>query len=57
MLLDAYQNKLDIVVFWRLDRFSCQGTLATLQHGAFSLVRLFIPVPGRIRFPPTPSSW
>jgi len=29
---DASQRKFDVVVFWSLDRFSREGTLATLQH-------------------------
>lgn len=30
LLLEAYQQKFDLVVFWRLDRFSREGTLTTL---------------------------
>jgi DNA invertase Pin-like site-specific DNA recombinase len=29
---DAAKRKFDIVLFWALDRFSREGTLATLQH-------------------------
>jgi DNA invertase Pin-like site-specific DNA recombinase len=32
MLLEAYQHKFDLVVFWRLDRFSREGALATLRY-------------------------
>jgi DNA invertase Pin-like site-specific DNA recombinase len=32
LLLEAYQKKFDLVVFWRLDRFSREGALATLQY-------------------------
>jgi DNA invertase Pin-like site-specific DNA recombinase len=32
MLLEAYQQKFDLVVFWRLDRFSREGALATLRY-------------------------
>jgi DNA invertase Pin-like site-specific DNA recombinase len=32
LLLEAYQQKFDLVVFWRLDRFSREGTLATLRY-------------------------
>jgi DNA invertase Pin-like site-specific DNA recombinase len=32
LLLDAYQKKFDLVVFWRLDRFSREGALATLRY-------------------------
>lgn len=32
LLLEAYQKKFDLVVFWRLDRFSREGTLATLRY-------------------------
>ncbi|MVN79300.1 resolvase [Hymenobacter sp. HMF4947] len=32
LLLEAYQHKFDLVVFWRLDRFSCEGALATLRY-------------------------
>jgi DNA invertase Pin-like site-specific DNA recombinase len=32
LLLEAYQKKFDLVVFWRLDRFSREGTLATLKY-------------------------
>ncbi|RZK30712.1 MAG: recombinase family protein [Hymenobacter sp.] len=32
MLLEAYQKKFDLVVFWRLDRFSREGALATLRY-------------------------
>ena len=32
LLLEAYQNKFDLVVFWRLDRFSREGALATLRY-------------------------
>lgn len=31
-LLEAYQHKFDLVVFWRLDRFSREGALATLRY-------------------------
>ncbi|MGI4760524.1 MAG: recombinase family protein [Janthinobacterium lividum] len=31
-LLEAYQQKFDLVVFWRLDRFSREGALATLRY-------------------------
>ena len=29
---DAAKRKFDLVLFWALDRFSREGTLATLQH-------------------------
>jgi DNA invertase Pin-like site-specific DNA recombinase len=32
LLLEAYQQKFDLVVFWRLDRFSREGALATLRY-------------------------
>jgi DNA invertase Pin-like site-specific DNA recombinase len=32
LLLAAYQQKFDLVVFWRLDRFSREGALATLRY-------------------------
>jgi DNA invertase Pin-like site-specific DNA recombinase len=32
MLLAASQRKFDVVLFWSLDRFSREGTLATLQY-------------------------
>jgi DNA invertase Pin-like site-specific DNA recombinase len=32
LLLAAYQHKFDLVVFWRLDRFSREGALATLRY-------------------------
>jgi DNA invertase Pin-like site-specific DNA recombinase len=32
LLLEAYQKKFDLVVFWRLDRFSREGTLVTLKY-------------------------
>jgi DNA invertase Pin-like site-specific DNA recombinase len=32
LLLAAYQQKVDLVVFWRLDRFSREGALATLRY-------------------------
>ncbi|TPG71971.1 recombinase family protein [Hymenobacter nivis] len=32
MMLDAYQKKFDLVVFWRLDRFSREGALQTLKY-------------------------
>jgi len=32
LLLEAYQKKVDLVVFWRLDRFSREGALATLRY-------------------------
>ncbi|MGI4737739.1 MAG: recombinase family protein [Janthinobacterium lividum] len=32
LLLEAYQHKFDLVVFWRLDRFSREGALATLRY-------------------------
>ena len=32
LLLDAYQKKFDLVVFWRLDRFSREGALPTLKY-------------------------
>jgi len=32
LLLQAYQKKFDLVVFWRLDRFSREGALATLRY-------------------------
>lgn len=34
LLLEAYQQKFDLVVFWHLDRFSCEGSMATLPEGA-----------------------
>jgi DNA invertase Pin-like site-specific DNA recombinase len=32
LLLEAYQQKFELVVFWRLDRFSREGALATLKY-------------------------
>ena len=32
LLLEAYQQKFDLVVFWRLDRFSREGALSTLRY-------------------------
>jgi DNA invertase Pin-like site-specific DNA recombinase len=32
LLLEAYQQQFDLVVFWRLDRFSREGALATLRY-------------------------
>jgi DNA invertase Pin-like site-specific DNA recombinase len=32
LLFEAYQKKFDLVVFWRLDRFSREGALATLRY-------------------------
>jgi DNA invertase Pin-like site-specific DNA recombinase len=32
LLLEAYQKRFDLVVFWRLDRFSREGALATLRY-------------------------
>jgi DNA invertase Pin-like site-specific DNA recombinase len=32
MLLDATERRLDLVLFWSLDRFSREGVLETLQH-------------------------
>ena len=32
LLLEAYQKKFDLVVFWRLDRFSREGVTETLNH-------------------------
>lgn len=32
LLLEAYQHNFDLVVFWRLDRFSREGALATLRY-------------------------
>jgi DNA invertase Pin-like site-specific DNA recombinase len=32
LLLEAYQKKFDLVVFWRLDRFSREGALVTLRY-------------------------
>jgi DNA invertase Pin-like site-specific DNA recombinase len=32
LLFEAYQQKFDLVVFWRLDRFSREGALATLRY-------------------------
>ncbi|TDN37227.1 resolvase [Hymenobacter sp. UV11] len=32
LLLEAYQKQFDLVVFWRLDRFSREGALATLKY-------------------------
>jgi DNA invertase Pin-like site-specific DNA recombinase len=32
LLIEAYQQKFDLVVFWRLDRFSREGALATLRY-------------------------
>ena len=32
MLLEAYQKRFDLVVFWRLDRFSREGALPTLKY-------------------------
>ncbi|OUJ67748.1 recombinase family protein [Hymenobacter crusticola] len=32
LLLEAYQKKFDLVVFWRLDRFSREGALTTLKY-------------------------
>lgn len=31
-LLETYQKKFDLVVFWRLDRFSREGTLRYLKE-------------------------
>ena len=31
LLLEAYQQKFDLVVFWRLDHFRREGALATLR--------------------------
>lgn len=32
MLLEAYQKRFDLVVFWRLDRFSREGAPPTLKY-------------------------
>ena len=32
LLLEAYQKKFDLIVFWRLDRFSREGALPTLKY-------------------------
>lgn len=32
LLLEAYQRKCDLMVFWRLDRYSREGALATLRY-------------------------
>ena len=32
LMLEAYQKKFDLVVFWRLDRFSREGALPTLKY-------------------------
>ena len=32
LMLAAYQKKFDLVVFWRLDRFSREGALPTLKY-------------------------
>ena len=32
LLLEAYQKKFDLVVFWRLDRFSREGALPTMKY-------------------------
>ena len=32
MLLDAAQRRFDLLLFWALDRFTREGTLATLQY-------------------------
>lgn len=32
LLLEAYQKRFDLVVFWRLDRFSREGALPTLKY-------------------------
>jgi DNA invertase Pin-like site-specific DNA recombinase len=32
LLLEAYQKKFELVVFWRLDRFSREGALTTLRY-------------------------
>jgi DNA invertase Pin-like site-specific DNA recombinase len=32
LLLEAYQQKFDLVMFWRLDRFSREGALTTLRY-------------------------
>ena len=32
IMLDASQRKIDVVLFWALDRLSREGVLATLQH-------------------------
>jgi DNA invertase Pin-like site-specific DNA recombinase len=32
LLLEAYQQKFDLVLFWRLDRFSREGALPALQY-------------------------
>jgi DNA invertase Pin-like site-specific DNA recombinase len=32
LLFEAYQQRFDLVVFWRLDCFSPEGPLATLRY-------------------------
>jgi DNA invertase Pin-like site-specific DNA recombinase len=32
LFVDTHQRKFDLVLFWSLDRFSPEGTSATLQH-------------------------
>ena len=32
LLLEAYQKKFNLIVFWRLDRFSREGALPTLKY-------------------------
>lgn len=32
LLLESYQKKFDLIVFWRLDRFSREGALPTLKY-------------------------
>ncbi len=32
MLRDSMQHRFDVIIFWALDRFTREGTLATLQY-------------------------
>ncbi|MBF9220715.1 recombinase family protein [Hymenobacter sp. BT662] len=32
LMLEAYQKRFGLVLFWKLDRFSREGTLATLEQ-------------------------
>ena len=32
MMADAAQRRFDVLVFWALDRLTCEGALETLQH-------------------------
>ena len=62
LLDDAHQRKFDLVVFWALDRFSREGTRATINylHELETPVRTSCPTRGGISTRPassgTPSS-